>query len=275
MSAIVRTCYSGLMSTCKLLGLPYTPPQHSTLNEKFNVNLTSETFAPSAMPNLKYVVIGNKGVTYDLGTSGYVLTNPIPHLPRDASLYNHIPFRVVKANEETLTIANRYRLRVPVTIGGVSYIAYYAKALDYTGVTPSIELRNVDGENVTTTSFEPSVSDLAPSHPVLSNVNVNDPSGDYLIPTAKVNFTLTKQDIDWIIEACELLWGNSGYAVINEIGLCTGVERDITGNAMGTYKDAVAVQIAAFIAHNSPLNANSTEITISLDIGTSELLRIA
>lgn len=277
MESVTRTIYSAHISTCRLLNRPFTILPNSTLNQKFNL-FPNEVPGINEYPVLGYIGIGNKGATYDITQSGFVLTTPIPHLPRDASLYNFIPFVIRDINNDlSSTERLKYRMRVPVTINGAPHVAYYLRALGIDNIIPSVELRNVDNGVITTNSFTPVLSDLNPTPPDLSNANLNNPNGDYLVSTAKVSFILNQQDINEILNACDLLFGDPRYAVINEIALCTGIDKFLQGtfgDAVSNYTDTIATQIAAFISQYHALTTNTTQVEIALDIGSIEPLLI-
>lgn len=271
----VRTIYAADLSTCKALGLPHTPLPNSTLNQKFNL-FKDDVPNINQYPVVGYVGIGNKGATYEVTTSNYVLTTPVPHLPRDAALYNHIPFVIRNINEDLPAEERiKYRLRVPVTINGEPHVAYYLRALTLEDVVPAVELRNVSDGNITTDSFVPTIGDLSPTHPSVSNINVNNPSGDYLVSSAKVALTLNREDIINIRDACELLFGDPRYAVINEIALVSGVDKiqqGTFGSVTSNYMEVIAAQVNAFIYEYHALTESTTEVQLRFDIGSSELL---
>lgn len=275
METVVRTIYSSLLSTAKLLNRPLSILPNSTLNQKFNLH-ANELPAINEYPVLGYIGIGNKGASYEVTSDSYVLTNPVPHLPRDASLYNFIPFVVRPINDDlSSTERMRYRLRVPVTVGTTTYVAYYLRTLNISDLIPSVELRNVNGETITTSAFTPTLSDLSPTPPVISNTNLNTPSGDYLASTARVTFALNQSDVNNIMDACALLYGDPRYAVINEIALCTGVDKVLQGTfgaTISNYTDTIATQVAAFIYQYHALTVNTTKVEIEFDIGGSEAL---
>jgi hypothetical protein len=186
---------------------------------------------------------------------------------------------VVRPIDDDISAAQRlkYRLRVPVTIGGAPHVAYYLRVLDVSQVMPAVELRNVNEGVITQSPFSPQSSDLSPEHPVLSNPDLNNPNGDYLVSTAKIIFTLNKSDIEDIMHACTLIYGDPRYAVINEIALVTGVDKvqsAVFGGATANYTDAIATQIAAFIAQSHILTHSTSEIEIGLNVGSVEPLLV-
>ena len=169
----VRSIYGAYLQTCALLGFNVDIKPNSTLNQKFDL-FPNEIFNSGETPTVKYLTIGNGGHTASMGVDGLPLINPVPHSPRHAALYNHLPF-IIREVGEDLTPGERllYRLRVPRTIDGVNYMCYYAKVLDLSMVEPKIELRNNTDGIITATDFTPSLADLNPVKPVIPVNGIN------------------------------------------------------------------------------------------------------
>ena len=272
----VRSIYGAYLQTCALLGFNVDIKPNSTLNQKFDL-FPNEIFNSGETPTVKYLTIGNGGHTASMGVDGLPLINPVPHSPRHAALYNHLPF-IIRVVDEDLTPGERlmYRLRVPRTIDGVNYMCYYAKVLDLSMVEPKIELRNNTDGIITATDFTPSLADLNPVKPVIPvNGNITS-TGNYLASTAKIEFVMNEAEITELLNACNIIYGSDNYAFISEIGLCSGVDRSLMGNFGGppsAYTEAVGVQIMNFISTAIPAYALSTSITQTIDVGsTSPLL---
>ena len=272
----VRSIYGAYLQTCALLGFNVDIKPNSTLNQKFDL-FPNEIFSSGEIPTVKYLTIGNGGHTASMGVDGLPLINPVPHSPRHAALYNHLPF-IIREVTEDLTPAERlmYRLRVPRTIDNVNYVCYYAKVLDLSMVEPKIELRNNTNGIITATDFTPSLADLNPVKPVIPvNGNITS-TGNYLASTAKIEFVMNEAEITELLNACNIIYGSDNYAFISEIGLCSGVDRNLMGNFGGppsAYTEAVGVQIMNFISTAIPAYALSTSITQTIDVGsTSPLL---
>lgn len=277
METVTRTILSAHLQTCKLLNKPFTVLPNSTLNQKFNIQ-ANEAPATNQYPSLGYICIGNKGASYEVATGNYILTTPIPHLPRHAALYNTIPF-IVRPMDDDIgpTERLRYRLRVPITVGGDSYVAYYLRTLNLDNVTPNVELRNVNDGVITSTPFEHELSDLSPTAPVITGNNISNPNGDYLVSTAKTTFILNRDDVENIMDACNIIYGDPRYAVINEIGLVTGVDKVVTGqfgSTTGNYTEVISGQIAAFISQYHALTNSTNEIQIGLNVGSVQPLLV-
>jgi len=277
MQTIVRTIYGSHLQSCELLKRPFTVLPNSTINEKFNV-FPAEIPATNEYPSLTCIALGNKGVTYEVGTNNFILTNPVPHLPSHAGLYNYLPF-IARLTTADLTPAERtnYRMRVLATVGGVNYVFYYLKVLPITNVVPTVVIRNVVNGVITATPFVPSVSDLAPAQVVLPTTTINNPNGDYLVSTSVINFSLNQNDVNEIINAATILYNDPRYAVISEIALCTGIDRTLSGTFGATtapYIESVVTQIAAFIHQYHSLTSTTTGVQIEFDVGAVEPLLI-
>lgn len=270
-----RTISAAHLSTCKALMRPFTVLENSTLNQKFNLHL-DETPRLNEYPVIGYLAIGNKGVSYENTSSNFILTNTLPHLPSHAALYNHIPFAVRRVDDDfSAEERSKYRMRVPISLGGVNYVAYYLLALTINNVTPAVELRNVTDGVVTTTPFVHSVGDLSPTPPPLTNIDLNNPDGDYLSSTGKVDLTLNQADLTNIMDACAILYGDARYAVINEMATVSGIDRvvqGVFGNTTSNYLDVVCAQVNAFIYQDHSVTETTTGLNFRFDLGSSEQL---
>lgn len=275
MEQIIRTVLGAQLQTSQLLGLPLIVPEHSTLNERFNIH-SNQALADTDKPTVKYVGIGNGGHKAEIGGDGFSKIIPVPHLPRHAALYNQLPF-VLRTVDNDLTPSERakYRLRRSELHDGVPYIAYYLKVLDLSNTVPQLELRTVDSGVTTVVPFTPSNADLNPTKPAITSGSVLQTSGDYVAATAKVPFILSESDISAFVDVCNIIYGDPGYAFISEVALCSGVDKVLTGDFGGTsasYTDAIAVQVVNFISTSYAANFITNEIKINLNVGSVEPL---
>ena len=271
MDSVVRTIYGAHLATSLLLRRSYVIMSNSTLNQKFNV-FPDEGPMTNEYPSIGYIGIGNKGTGYDVTPTNFVLTTPHAQSPNHASLYNHIPFIVRPLDDDlSSTERSKYRMRVITQINKVSYAVYYLKRLTMENIVPVLEVRNVVDRVITTRGFIPSQSDLSPLPPVISNVDINNPNGDYLVVSAKTPFVLNRNDIVEIMDACALLYGDQRYAVINEVAICSGVDRVVQGNfgvTTSSYMESIATQITGYVSVEHRLSEYMTEITLELDTGS-------
>jgi len=213
-----------------------------------------------------------------IGANNIAKPEPVIHTPRDAALYNQLPF-ILRLPSEDLTPSERanYRLRRLEQHDGVTYVAYYLKLLDLSETSPVLELRSVTDGVVTSTTFEHTAADLNPTPPSITPGGVITTSGDYVAATAKVPFTMTADEITEFLNVANIIYGDVNYAMISEIALCSGVDRVVTGDFNGvssSYTDAIAVQITNFINSFFAVNFINTELSSVFDVGSLESLLV-
>ena len=273
----IRTIYGANLQACLLLNKPLIVLPHTTINEALGINNTF-TLNTNQIPSLGYVIIGNGGFTTTINTAGIPNIKPIQHTARDSELFNQIPF-VLRTVNNDLTSGQQqsYRLRKNVTISNVAYIAYYAKVLDLSGTSVSLNEVTINSTtNVTTTvPFVPSINDLNPTAQTLSSSGQNVTTGQYLTATGIVPFNLSSSDIIELLNVAQILYGDQGYANIAEIGLCSGVDTTITGTFNGVssnYTEVGVMQIATFVTEFVNCPSSNNGANFAFDIGAVEPL---
>lgn len=272
MRIITRTVWGASLQTSLLLGLPYYPQENSTLNEKFDVEPGGDL--RGTIPHVKYFCIGNGGHRVIQGADGIPYTSPINHRASDAALFNHLPF-VLREPSDDLTIdkRERYGLRRRETINGRPYIAYYLKRMDLSAVQLALQHTNVIEGNSTTTLFEPSNGNLNPEHPELPNEGVITTDGNYLTSSAIVPVLFDEDDVAELVNVARVLYDNEQRAAISEIGLCSGVDRVVTGEVNGqqiNYREALGVQIATHITGYYPVGYTNRGFELQIEAGATE-----
>lgn len=236
MEAIVRTVYGANLQTAQLLGVPFQVVPNSTLNDKFNISNAS-VLNSTDMPRMQYVSIGNGGHRMKVtGNNTLQVPEPIQHRTTDAALYSHLPFVLRPiGNDLTASERERYALRRLETIAGEDYFAYYLRRMDLTGVAAQMEYKTVVADVTTATPFIPTAGNLSPTPPVVVTGGSVSTSGDYVTASAIVYFNLDAFDIAEILNACNIIYGSEDYAIISEIGLCSGVDKIVTAlDSLGT-----------------------------------------
>ena len=274
MENIVRTVYNSYIETVLLLDLDFNMVENTTLNEKFGVQ---SGIAPGdgVIPSLKYFAIGNGGHKLTIGSDGLTKTDPVQHRATDAALYNHIPFVLRELTNDIDAVERaKYALRRKETYNGITYVAYYLKRLDLTDVNATTEYINItDGVQVVS-GFTPNSSNLNPTPPELSSTGTNVASGDYVSATAKVAITFTADEVTELLNVANVMYSDSGYAIISEIALCTGVDKTAQSPAADgatiNVNEAISVQVASFINTFFSLPYTNEGCNTSLDIGVCE-----
>ena len=278
MELVTRTVFGSYLQTCSLLGQPVIIAPNSTLNEKLSIQ-SGIVFSAEQLPRMRYAAIGNGGHKMVMGSNGISRPEPVQHRSTDASLYNQIPFvlRLV-ANDLSPTQRQKYALRRIEEHDGISYIAYYLKKLDYIGVVPEMEYKTVTNGVTTSTAFIPNASNLNPVPPDLANTGVNVSTGDYVSSVANIPFTLNVDEVNDIINVANIIYGDTGYAIISEIALCSGVDKivnviDFGGNTFN-FNEVIGTQIVSFVNGFFSMNFTNNGLNVLFGVGNSDPLGI-
>lgn len=275
MRSIVNTLWSTQLQTAAHLKIPFSIPENTTLNQKFNIQKNAGLQA-SEMPSLLAYTIGDGGHRAVVGQHGRPLISPIDHQADHAALYNHLPF-VLRTLDNDLTPIERekYALRKEVEIEGRYYYAYYAKRLNLEEVQIVLKRsQKIDGE-VTSSVYVPTSANLSPTPPDIENTGVVTTSGEYLSSSAIVTIRFDKTDVEEFNNVARILYNDEIYAVISEVGLCTGVNRTVQGNStLGqiNYKELVGCQISAFIPVHYEMVYHSEGFDFNTEVGAVEPL---
>jgi hypothetical protein len=170
----------------------------------------------------------------------------------------------------------KYRLRRIEEHGGLPYVAYYGKLIDYTGASIERQLTTVvDEQTQSISEVVYSNANLSPAPTALQPGQVNLTSGQYVAPVCKVWLGL---DDEWeaneLLEVSRVKFGDDYGALITELGLVTGTDKQVSatsgaGNFMFT--EVIGAQLAAHIAcsYNIALGTNLRAGTY-LNIGIAE-----
>lgn len=270
-----RTVYSADLQTNLLLELPHVIVPFTTLNERFDI----QAGIPPTLgdyPHMGYMAIGNGGHRMVVGAGGLSKPEPIQHEATDAAPYSPIPF-VLRLPAEDLTSAERinYALRKEVTFQGLTYIAYYLRRIDLSGVSTQMEYRTVQDGQTVVTPFVPNNSNLNPTPPDITNSGVNVTTGDYVTASAKVTISLTAWEATELLNVAKVMYDDESYAIVSEIALVTGVDKVVpvsgpTGSF--NFNEVIAAQCASFIAAFYAIRFSQQGIDINLDVGASEPL---
>lgn len=271
---VTRTCYGAYLQTIKYLGLPFKMLPNTTLNQKFGIQ---NGVLPSAgqMPNAQYLVIGNGGHYMIKGPDGTDEFENRLHRADDAALYNHIPFAMREVTDDLPAERRRIlRLRRIEPFNGKQYITYYARKMDVTGVTPKLlQIEIINGEPVVT-NYTPTADVLNPEPPVISNNGTVIGSNKSISSSAIVTTRLTSEEILEITNAYRIRTGSTRSPIISEIGICSGVDKEVQGDSGSagtfTYTEVIACQVNIFIATNHAVGYNSDGLTLTFDIGSVE-----
>lgn len=278
MRTVTRTVYGAAINSALQLGIPYLPPENSTLNQKFSIHANLNP-GPQERYRMNYIVIGNGGHQVITGADGIPYTTPNNHKATDAALFRHIPF-VLRELDDDLTVGERamYALRRIETHGGVQYAAYYARRIDLDNVGISMQKTTVVDGVQSTQPFVPTASNLNPQPLVDADQqsNVITSSGDFVTASAPIEIVFEASDAAELRNVSRVLYGSENLAVISEIGFVAGVERDLTGPTVdsGTinYRDIVGASVTTHVSVYYQLNLQNNGFTLAADVGVTEPL---
>ncbi|MCO6704809.1 hypothetical protein [Streptomyces sp. CHB9.2] len=276
MKTITRSIWGSSLQTSLLLGQKPTILEHSTLNEKHGI-LVDEKLGDAERPAMQYYCIGNGGHKNMVGADGAQYTSPIPHRAWDAALYRQLPFVLRRVDNDLDPVARqRYGLRKLVNIGGVNYFAYYLKRISMANTAPAITHTIVNGSQKETEDYVPTLANLNPQPPAMSNTGVITTSGDYLSTSQILTLVFTAEDVLELINACRILYDNEAYAVISEIGMVSGVDRNAQvqgpGNTTFNMKEVICAQIASFITTHHSVAFTNKGFSQDIELGATEPL---
>lgn len=294
---VTRTGVGASIQTAKYLGAQHDILPNTTVNQSLTDPLVVP-FQPSPVSlgmevvdsydaltdtnnlYLRYMVIGNKGHRHVIGPS-VPTTTPVPHAATDSGLYGLIPFVVVPVSNDLTPIQRQnYRLRKTMMIDSVLYAAYYARVIDTSGISPTLLLTNIVDGTPVTTAFSPTINNLRPPVPAVGIGN----DGSYLNVSSPVNIEFTAQEVQWLKDACQLVYGDSNFAIISEIGICTGVDKAVTEKypnsgtqtpapvTPDTYYEIVGAQINIIASVYYPVASTNSGFDFGFDAGATEPL---
>ena len=266
MEAIVPTFYGVKLYNSLLLGEPYLFEQYTTINEALSINSTFLTPGQAFTPTLNYIAIGNGGHRFVLGNSGNGKPQVVQHSSADANLYNILPF-VMRPQNNDLTPAEQanYALKTSRTIANVAYFLYYLKVINSSSLTSQDSINTISNNNVISTPFTPTISNLYPTPPVINNNQPSRVAREYLKSASSVSFTLSASEIQDFLQVVQLLPEANNTPIISEMALCSGMFDSTLG-------DVVGVQPNTFLSVFFPVPFNIGSLNYSFSLGNTRPL---
>lgn len=277
MKTLTRTAFGAMLQASQLANRPFQLLPYTTLNEKFNIQ-AGVAPATGVMPAVLYYCIGNGGHANATGSDGFPYTVLRQHQPTDAALFMHLPFvmRPVGSDLDPNTMQN-YALRTVITVNGTQYVAYYLKRLNLTGVEPALTVSSVQNGVTSTQPYVPTSANLNPTPPPISSTGTISTNGSYITASELVDISFSANDVAELINCCQILFNNASYAIISELGLCSGVDTLVSVAASGaqpalTYMEAISVQVATHVTAYYPVGSANQGVDIDVQIGAVEPL---
>lgn len=237
---VTRTAIGGQVLSAIFFGRQHDILEHSTIQELVNDSVAvpyqptvvtagkqeAEPYDPNVDINyieLGYVCIGIKGHRNITDANRIDRSVPIKHKATDTGLYQIVPFAIKPLDNDLSTEQRkRFRLRKVIEIEGVLYAAYYARRLNTNNTPPTLILNSIEDGVKVSNPWAPSINNLRPEQPTIGYQN----DASYITTVSNIELVFEEEDIQWYMEACELLFGDRYYA-ITELAYCTGVDKKV------------------------------------------------
>ena len=271
MSTTSRTANGAYIELCNRYDIDIVIDPVTTLNTKFDV-LAGET--PTADEKLinQYFFIGNGGHKSGASVENSTTITAAERKVTANALFSHLAFVMVPV-ESDLDAGRReeYRMRVRETHHGTDYYCYYGKKFDIGDIVPTTQIRTNNSGSISFTPHTPTMADLSPVQPT-GGVSNKD-----LVVSLTIPFTLTEQEVAEIYDAADIKWGVTGHAVISEIGIASGADRDVSMDNNGTTytgKEIVACQLTTSVAIGRLLSLGESYGVTRITVGSLDPIGI-
>lgn len=276
MEPVVRSVYGAALQTAMLLGVPHKIKPNTTLNERFDVEKNA-IHPDTVWPRVGYFCIGNGGHGLTAGTDGIPYVKSRQHEATNSNLFKPLPFVLRPITDDLPPLQRaKYAMRRQETHMGQVYYAYYLKRMDNASLDVGMQKRIIDKGITTTSDFIPSTSDLVPQPPAIVNTGANLTTSSYITVSTLLALNLTAEDCKELLDVASIIYGDQNYAIISEIGLCSGVDKTLTLNDGSVYKESISTQIVSFISAFHQVSFTASGISGLFDIGSNEpLLTVA
>ena len=199
------------------LGISLKVDTATTINTKRGV---LSGWEPTTFPKIRYFGIGIKG--YASLTSEDNIAQPYVPSPEDCDLYNPVPFRCVRVNNDLSKEEQaQYRIRTKAIINNVEYYQYWLKKIVFES-TVAKTTKIVDGVE-STYSFQN--ANLTPTPNDLYPTDLTDASNRIIASVTGICRVTGKE----ILEVCSVMYGGDTRRMrISEFGTYSGCEWGIT-----------------------------------------------
>ena len=273
-----RTTLGIMLQAAKLLGRPHSFPKYTTLNERFDIHADAHQDL-TEVPNLGYYCIGIGGHRMIIDDKQIPVDDPVSHETTNTGLFKPMPFVLRQLNDDLpATQRVKYALRRKETYNGTEYWAYYLKRLAKINEAPEVIHDNTKDGVTTSKPFDFTNEDLYPTPSDLPPVGVVVASADIIRISAKVEIDFSEQDVLEYLNVCKIMYGSEKYAVISEIGICSGVDKTISAdgesNSTIAFKEAIGVQVNVFISTYIPISKHNRGFYHEFELGEGEPLLV-
>lgn len=202
---------------------PYVPAP-ATAGRYVEPTFDSETETRDLKVSM--IMLGRGGHGSVIDDDGEIVPITYPHKATDTGLFLPMPLLVRPISGDlTGEQKAKYCLRRTMRLNNVLYAVYFGKLIDVSAneIIEAIETVE-DGLITSSNPYTPTANDL---RPVKDDI-VQTATGIYLRTYAGVDFAFSTEEVEDILNACELMYGNRNKAVISEIAFCFGKDKPVT-----------------------------------------------
>lgn len=270
MPITTRTAMGSKLQTHQYYGIPFSPLEYTTLNESFQIAQT-ETPTSDEMPVVRYFVIGDKGHKVTVGAGGRSKVSNYKHRRTDFACFNNIPFLVREvSNDISGGQQQNYCLRKIITgpIDGKQYVAYYGKRFNPSEW--SVELQITDS-NDNTIPFVSNNANLKPDVPTAVESTDSVISARMTLP---IRFNET--DVIELRNVARVLYGDEEEAIVSEISLVAGIDRDSSGDGVGgstiVYNEVIGAITTLHVTCYYQMDQHNDGFSLTVNGGVAEAL---
>ena len=273
-----RTAIGIMLQASKLLGRPYEFFKYTTLNERFDI-LSNAHADLTEIPNVQYYCIGAGAHRQHISDKDIPTQDIISHETTNTACFKPMPFALREENNDfDDTHRAKYALRRKENHNGINYWAYYLKRLPKVAEAPEIFHDNVKDGVTTSKVFKYTNADLYPTPSSLPPVGTVVASADTIRISAKVEIDFDAQDAAEYVNVLRILYGDEKYAIVSEIGICSGVDKNIaTEGDKGvqiSVKEAIGVQVVTFVSTYQFISTQNRGFHHEFELGEGEPLLV-
>lgn len=283
---LVTNTLAGLhMQTAITTGIPMVYKEKSTVNEHLEINGQKKPDA-NDKPEMRFLVVGNKGHEVSDVTNGLITPMPIRHQPTDAAPYGIQPL-VLRPLDNDVTDAEREKLffRKQEEHKGRQYWAYYGYKLDFRSQLVQDFYTQVRDGVTDVDEFEYSDLNLYPKPSTMPDYNyevtdqVVEDDGDYVHTSATLPIPFDEWLVNEAMNVANILHGDPRYAIISELCLCHGIESTVSvPSATGSpfmMDEVIGCQVSVFVTTFVNLSFNNKGIAYDVNFGQTEPMPLA
>ncbi len=277
MELYTRTYTALDLQLAQFFGIPLPARPHSTLNEKLGIQ-AGASLGTNELPTAGWLVVGIGGHASTPGIDNIPLIENKIHRSRDTGLFRITPLVLRPVGNDLDDIQRaKFGLRRIENHGGNDYIAYYAMAIDKSGLQIKLQDRVIDNNQDTELSdFIPVSDDLSPIPVDLANGGTNTVAGKYISSSVSLTIPFTPFHAEEFLNVVQILYGNEQYGTISEASLVSGVTRSVSvsDGAGGTvsFNEIIHAQVAAHVPVIQPVFSQRNGFDITAEIGGIEAL---